>query len=408
METQLRTNVSSHYILMDLETIYQKVKNNSLCLTPTYQRGSVWTPAKRVGLIESIIFGYPIPSLMLSQKSLDEFNVMDGKQRIETIAAFKDNEFPVSLEGIRKCYKDMDERRKARFDAHVFSVSISRNLNEAEESFIYERINRAMPLSGGEKILSYYDKPFAKSRDEIFSADNPLNRELTDMFGVDCEGRTKRNEKISNLSGYIGGCGCGVSYITTSVLRLQPLLDMDEATWSQYKPVVEANMERFVDIWRKVSIEDGTVIHPDWKAGSRIWRLGFLNGYILYSLVSEDSDEMVASVWRKFIRDASVNAGLLVNWKQSFNNGNMSLNKRKLQSGWCQVKYYYQHNAFDTNFVREEGENTGEEAEVGEETVVEDAGQIEGTEQGIVAEAVEILEEMPKNKRKRYTPKRRT
>jgi hypothetical protein len=385
METQLREDVSSHYILMDIDTIYKKVKNNTICLTPQYQRGSVWTMPKKVGFIQSVIGGYPIPSFMFSQKkNIEElYNVMDGKQRIETITSFKENAFSVDIDGVRKYYKDMDERRQARFDAQVFSISISKGLTEEEESFIYERINRAMPLSGGEMIQSYLFSPFAKTRDELFNSDNPIFQQLVQVLGDDTGGRIKRNEKICNWSGYVAGCGCGYTYITTSFLRLQPLLEYEEEEWSKFTPAVEVNMKRLADLWTKVVIEDGTAIHPDWKTGSRIWRLGFLNAYILYSLLVEgENNEAVANIWRKFIKDASANPNLLNEWKRSFGNGTMCLNKKKLQDGWSQVKNYVKNNSFDKNFVCEE-EQPDDEA------------------------VPEVGQEVQKNKRKRSLPKRR-
>lgn len=380
---------------MDIDTIYKKVKNNTICLTPQYQRGSVWTMPKKVGFIQSVIGGYPIPSFMFSQKkNIEElYNVMDGKQRIEDFILFKDNAFSVDIDGVRKYFKDLDERRQARFDAQVFSISISKGLTEEEESFIYERINRAMPLSGGEMIQSYLFSPFAKTRDELFNPDNPIFQQLVNVLGDDTGGRTKRNEKICNWSGYVAGCGCGYTYITTSFLRLQPLLDYGEEEWSKFTPDVEINMQRLADLWTKIVIEDGTAIHPDWKVGSRIWRLGFLNAlYILYSLLTKtetENNEAVANIWRKFIKDVSANPNLLNEWKRSFGNGTMCLNKKKLQTGWEQVKKYFQNNSFDKNFVCETANK--EEAE---ELVEEEA------------EAEQVAEEQP-NKRKRYFPKRR-
>src|SRR5437870_4299316 len=60
-------------------------------LEPGFQRKSVWNPRDRERLIESIMAGYPLPSIFLykrhSRGSL-VYDVIDGKQRLETILMF--------------------------------------------------------------------------------------------------------------------------------------------------------------------------------------------------------------------------------------------------------------------------------------------------------------------------------
>ena len=68
-------------------------------ISPSYQRGSVWTLEQRMGLVKSWLIGLPIPAVIVNDRftanwplnpadSLPEggfmFAVIDGKQRIET------------------------------------------------------------------------------------------------------------------------------------------------------------------------------------------------------------------------------------------------------------------------------------------------------------------------------------
>ena len=73
-----------------LEIIHSFEKGR-LNLSPGFQRDSVWTDSDRQKLIESILRGYPLPSVFFYKRETDGqiyFDVIDGKQRIETILRF--------------------------------------------------------------------------------------------------------------------------------------------------------------------------------------------------------------------------------------------------------------------------------------------------------------------------------
>ncbi len=62
-----------------------------LNLSPGFQRSSVWTKTDRSKLIDSIVRNYPLPSIFLYRREHEGeiiYDVIDGKQRIETILIF--------------------------------------------------------------------------------------------------------------------------------------------------------------------------------------------------------------------------------------------------------------------------------------------------------------------------------
>ena len=78
-----------HKDIQDFVSLFEK---GALNLEPGFQRKSVWGVRDRQKLIQSILQNYPIPSVFL-YKSRDEggrhkYDVLDGKQRLESILMF--------------------------------------------------------------------------------------------------------------------------------------------------------------------------------------------------------------------------------------------------------------------------------------------------------------------------------
>lgn len=66
-----------------------QAKRHQLDLNPTYQRDFVWSNADSQMLIESILRGIPLPSIILARVSSSQrFQIVDGKQRLTAILRF--------------------------------------------------------------------------------------------------------------------------------------------------------------------------------------------------------------------------------------------------------------------------------------------------------------------------------
>lgn len=74
-------------------TILSQIEQDNIDLNPGFQRRNAWNETKRSKLIESILIGYPIPEIVLAEdkNKRNSFIVIDGKQRLLTIAGYKDN-----------------------------------------------------------------------------------------------------------------------------------------------------------------------------------------------------------------------------------------------------------------------------------------------------------------------------
>lgn len=74
-----------------IDTILKQIEMGNIDLNPAFQRRNAWTDDKRSKLIESIMMEYPIPEIVLAEdkNKKKSFIVIDGKQRLLTIAGFK-------------------------------------------------------------------------------------------------------------------------------------------------------------------------------------------------------------------------------------------------------------------------------------------------------------------------------
>lgn len=80
-------------------------------LTPSYQRGDVWKNSDRQALIESILRGVPLPSIILLRTGPSSpHEVVDGKQRLTAILRFV-GKHPVALRKIREVSADLGNPR---------------------------------------------------------------------------------------------------------------------------------------------------------------------------------------------------------------------------------------------------------------------------------------------------------
>lgn len=75
---------------------------------PGYQRRLRWTRKKRSLLIESFLLNIPVPPIFLFEHDYNEYEVIDGRQRLETIREFLANNF--ALTGL-EYWPELDRKR---------------------------------------------------------------------------------------------------------------------------------------------------------------------------------------------------------------------------------------------------------------------------------------------------------
>lgn len=71
--------------------LYRMVENQSLNISPEFQRDVVWASAAQTRFVDSLIKQLPIPSLCFSYDyKTEEWQVIDGLQRLSSVIKFLD------------------------------------------------------------------------------------------------------------------------------------------------------------------------------------------------------------------------------------------------------------------------------------------------------------------------------
>lgn len=86
-----------------IHELVDQARDDELNLTPPYQRGDVWPTPDAQRLMESILRGIPLPSIILLRREIKGrtiYDVVDGKQRLTAILRFV-GAHPKALERVR-------------------------------------------------------------------------------------------------------------------------------------------------------------------------------------------------------------------------------------------------------------------------------------------------------------------
>lgn len=159
-------------------------KGRQINLEPGFQRKSVWTGSDRQRLIQSIVAGYPVPSVFLYKRHHGGrliYDVIDGKQRLESILMFLEvgrfgrDAFDAKLDlgdGLDWCGWREIRRSHAELEATIRSykiqtVEVSGELNQIIDLFV--RINSTgKKLTSGEKRHArFYTSRFLKEAEQL-------------------------------------------------------------------------------------------------------------------------------------------------------------------------------------------------------------------------------------------------
>lgn len=184
-----------------IDSLFSERMLNKINYKPYYQRNYVWDHHKATYFIESILLGTEIPPLIFFNSG-DKIEVIDGRQRFETIYRFRRNQITLTTKGLlnlrdlaRKTYnqlgteplmvKDLfDEANIRVFEFKVVKEGISIELEDEIKKEIFRRYNSGItPLKNVEiDNAKYDDDDLSTFLKEKIKKDIQLKTNLIDIF----------------------------------------------------------------------------------------------------------------------------------------------------------------------------------------------------------------------------------
>lgn len=152
---------------------------------PYYQRNYVWDVAKQSFFIESVLLGTEIPPMIMFKHG-SKMEVIDGRQRFETLKLFKENDIMLSANGLmeltaldKKRFNTLGESLQEKFldsNIRIFEVSIISDVDADTEDRVKKEIFRR--YNTGITPLTSVEIDSAKYDDDEFS--NALKKMIND------------------------------------------------------------------------------------------------------------------------------------------------------------------------------------------------------------------------------------
>ncbi|MDE0243196.1 MAG: DUF262 domain-containing protein [Candidatus Kaiserbacteria bacterium] len=185
METILKTNITIEdvcegFVYNELEEKGLFGLDGKLTIQPEYQRNYIYAfiddGKKEIAVIDSILKGYPIGLIYFNKISENEFEVLDGQQRITSLGRFITDKFAVKDEnGMEQYFTSMTEEKQNK----ILKTPLTIYECEGEEGEVkewFKTINIAgVPLNEQELLNAIYSGPFVTRCKEEFSNSQNAN-----------------------------------------------------------------------------------------------------------------------------------------------------------------------------------------------------------------------------------------
>ncbi|QLH08564.1 DUF262 domain-containing protein [Candidatus Nitrosotenuis sp. DW1] len=189
--------------MQDITWFLDLHRQGQLDLDPPYQRRSVWTPTDREYFLDTIFKNYPCPAIFLHKETDDvgktTYHVVDGKQRLQTILMFKDNEVSIGkkfgdVNFVGKKFEDLSPDQKKRFWDYVIIVDFV-NPNSGLINEVFDRLNRnARNLNEQELRHAKYDGWF------INEVEKEAENGFWEIVKISTKTKSKRMKDIQFIS----------------------------------------------------------------------------------------------------------------------------------------------------------------------------------------------------------------
>ena len=215
MKTTLRTDITvgeicKGFVYSDLEGKGLFGMDGRLTIQPEYQRNYIYADGKRdVAVVDSILKDYPLGLIYFVKATKDQYEVLDGQQRITSFGRFFTNKMAIKINNNEQKYDSLALELQRKLCDTKLTIYICEG-EEAEIKNWFKTINiSGMPLNNQELNNAIYSGPFVTLAKEEFSNSQNSN---TQKWGAYISGSANRQDYLEcaldwvsrgNIDGYM-------------------------------------------------------------------------------------------------------------------------------------------------------------------------------------------------------------
>jgi GGDEF domain-containing protein len=194
---------------MKIDSFVSYLNDEKINLSPAFQRGHVWKQKDRKSLLKNVIAGKPIPAVFLYKEasgSKYSYNILDGKQRLESLILFIGNKREdLAIKRWDKYF--FGESYKKNVDYEVELAEGSKSFADLDESAVRDFREYAIPTieitlgdeTGLDEVISLFvdinQQGAAVNRFDIVKAMNRNDALLKSVFQLIAR-REKRGQDV--------------------------------------------------------------------------------------------------------------------------------------------------------------------------------------------------------------------
>jgi len=157
----------------ELAILIDRLRRGDLDLQPDFQRGEVWSVAKRQRLIDSVLRNWHVPPIHVIETASGVQEVLDGQQRLAAARDFVYGEIVVdgaiepydpdieALDGLS--YAELPPRWRRQFDSFPIRLIRISEYSPEEPGELFFRLNQPANLTAAEARNAFY----GPAREEI-------------------------------------------------------------------------------------------------------------------------------------------------------------------------------------------------------------------------------------------------
>ncbi len=131
---------------------------------PDWQRGKVWSVKKKQKLIDTMLRGWKLPKFyfLANEGNPDQFEVLDGQQRLSAIWDFFDGTLALSESSAEEfgaaLYSGLTSKVADSLDDYEIEFDVIENATEQDQKEFFQRLQDGLPLTSSEKLNSVQSK----------------------------------------------------------------------------------------------------------------------------------------------------------------------------------------------------------------------------------------------------------